>query len=63
VVLRPGATTTEADLLAFGERHLAGYKRPKRIHLVTDYPRTKNGKVIRAQLKRQIESSAQGGPA
>jgi acetyl-CoA synthetase len=63
VILRPGATATAVDLLAFGERHLAGYKRPKRIHLVADYPRTKNGKVIRAQLKRQIESSAQGGPA
>ena len=63
VVLRAGATTTQTDLLAFGERHLAGYKRPKRIHLVTDYPRTKNGKVIRAQLKRQIEASAQGRPA
>ena len=63
VILRPGATATAVDLLAFGERHLAGYKRPKRIHLVADYPRTKNGKVIRAQLKRQIESSAQGGAA
>ena len=63
VVLRPGATTTAAELLGFGEQHLAGYKRPKRIHLVTDYPRTKNGKVIRSQLKRQIEAGAQGRPA
>ena len=63
VVLRPGATATPADLLAFGEQHLAGYKRPKRIHLVADYPRTKNGKVIRTQLKREIEARPQGGAA
>jgi acetyl-CoA synthetase len=63
VVLRPGATATAADLLGFGEQHLAGYKRPKRIHLVSDYPRTKNGKVIRAQLKREIEAGAQRRPA
>jgi acyl-coenzyme A synthetase/AMP-(fatty) acid ligase len=63
IVLRPGAAATEADLLAFGERHLAGYKRPKRVHLVADYPRTKNGKVIRAQLKRAIEAGTQRGLA
>jgi len=63
VVLHPGATATEADLLAFGEQHLAGYKRPKRIHLMTDYPRTKNGKVIRSQLKRLVEAQAAGRAA
>jgi acetyl-CoA synthetase len=63
VVLRPGATVTEADLLAFGEQHLAGYKRPKIVHLMEDYPRTKNGKVIRAQLKRRIEAGTPGEAA
>jgi acyl-coenzyme A synthetase/AMP-(fatty) acid ligase len=63
VVLHPGATATESDLLAFGEQHLAGYKRPKRIHLMTDYPRTKNGKVIRSQLKRLVEAQAAGRAA
>jgi acetyl-CoA synthetase len=63
VVLRPGAAVTEADLLAFGELHLAGYKRPKIVHLMEDYPRTKNGKVIRAQLKRRIEAGTPGEAA
>jgi acetyl-CoA synthetase len=63
VVLHPGATATEADLVAFGEQHLAGYKRPKRVHLMTDYPRTKNGKVIRSQLKRLVEAQAAGRAA
>ncbi len=57
VVVRPGETVSEEALLAFGEQHLAGYKRPKLIHILQDYPRTKNGKVIRSQLKQQIEAN------
>ena len=56
VVPKPGHAVTEEELLAFGARHLAGYKRPKVIYIVGDYPRTKNGKVIRSQLKQQIET-------
>ncbi len=60
VVTRPGSRVTEDELLAYGERHLAGYKRPRIVHLMQDYPRTKNGKVIRSQLKQQIESKEAG---
>ena len=58
VVLHAGASVTEDELLKYGEEHLAGYKRPKMIHIMKDYPRTKNGKVIRGTLKQQIESAA-----
>ncbi|MET0115889.1 MAG: acyl-CoA synthetase [Sedimenticola sp.] len=58
VILKPGAELQEDDLLTFGEQHLAGYKRPKVVHILQDYPRTKNGKVIRSQLKKQIETAA-----
>ncbi len=58
VTLNPGTAVNESELLSFGEVHLAGYKRPKLIHLMQDYPRTKNGKVIRSQLKKQIEEVA-----
>jgi acyl-coenzyme A synthetase/AMP-(fatty) acid ligase len=56
VVARTGASITPDELLRFGERHLAGYKRPKKVYLVTDFPRTKNGKVIRSALKKAIEA-------
>jgi acetyl-CoA synthetase len=58
VVLRPGAEITEESLLQYGEEHLAGYKRPKVVHIMDDYPRTKNGKVIRKQLKQQLDQVA-----
>jgi acyl-coenzyme A synthetase/AMP-(fatty) acid ligase len=50
VVLQAGADATPDDLLAFAREHLAAYKAPKIVYLVNDYPRTKNGKVIRRQL-------------
>ncbi len=58
VILHPGAASGEEELLRFGSEHLAGYKRPKTIHIVSDYPRTKNGKVLRNQLKQTIEAVA-----
>jgi len=54
-------TQQQADpdgLLHYGEMHLAGYKRPRLVHLVDDYPRTKNGKVIRNQLNQMFATSA-----
>ena len=50
--------TLKQALLDYGAQHLAGYKRPKLIHVVNDYPRTKNGKVLRNQLKQRIEAVA-----
>jgi len=50
VVLTPGATTTEAELLAFAGKSLAGYKRPRMIRFVEDLPRTSTGKIMRREL-------------
>lgn len=56
VIRHLGHDTTAEELIAFGEEQLAGYKRPKRVHIVADYPRTKNGKVIRSQLRALVEA-------
>ena len=54
VVLRPGATTTPLDLLAHAQSHLARFKVPKDIMLVTDpLPRTPSGKLVRRELAAQ----------
>ncbi len=50
VMLHPGSSVTADELAAFGREHLAGYKAPKIIYLAADFPRTKNGKIIRKQL-------------
>ena len=38
------------ELLAFGRTHLASYKAPKVVYLARDFPRTKNGKILRREI-------------
>lgn len=50
VILQPGSAATADELAAYAREHLAAYKAPKIVYLVTDFPRTKNGKVMRQHL-------------
>ncbi|PLY04187.1 MAG: AMP-dependent synthetase [Arcobacter sp.] len=44
----------EQEILKFAQDNLAKYKAPKTIFGMSDYPRTKNGKVLRKQLVKQL---------
>ncbi len=54
VILKPVATATADDLVAFGKQHLAAYKAPKTVYLANDFPRTKNGKILRKDISPTI---------
>jgi acetyl-CoA synthetase len=54
VILKPVATATADDLAAFGKQHLAAYKAPKTVYLAHDFPRTKNGKILRKDISPTI---------
>jgi acetyl-CoA synthetase len=54
VMLHPGSIVDADDLAKFGRENLAGYKAPKIVYLTPDFPRTKNGKIIRKQLRPEI---------
>jgi acetyl-CoA synthetase len=54
VILKPDAKTSADDLLQFGKQHLAAYKTPKTIYLAHDFPRTKNGKILRKDINADI---------
>ena len=51
VSLRKGAATSEDELVAFARDRLAAYKRPRRVHIVTDLPKTQTGKIRRIGLR------------
>lgn len=51
VVLCPGATATESDIVEWCRPHLAVYKLPRSVHFVADLPKTSNGKIMRRQLR------------
>ena len=57
VIAQPGATVTAEELRSFGQQHLAAYKAPKRVYLARDLPRTKNGKILRREIKPEIAIS------
>ncbi len=63
VILQPETKVNEETLLEFGSQHLAKYKAPKLVHFFEDFPRTKNGKVLRKQLIQQLTDNKQGETA
>ena len=57
VISQPGAEISADVLHQYGLKHLAGYKAPKRIYLAKDFPRTKNGKILRREISPVIAQS------
>jgi long-chain acyl-CoA synthetase len=55
VVLKPDATLTANDLMAFCRRSLASYKLPRRIEFSeTDLPKSSSGKVLKKILRERF---------
>ena len=55
VVLKPGATLPETELIKLFENRLARYKHPRRIVFLDSLPRNATGKVHKRELKRLLD--------
>lgn len=53
VVLKPGATTTADEIIAFVGERLAGYKKPKSVDFVAELPKSAYGKVLKRELRNR----------
>jgi len=53
VKLKPGATVTEAELIEFCNQRVAGYKRPKSVDFIDDFPRDVAGKTQKRRLRER----------
>ncbi|MCV7201157.1 fatty acid--CoA ligase [Mycolicibacterium peregrinum] len=51
VVLKPGVTLDEADVIAYAREHLANFKAPRSIEFLDVLPRNPGGKVIKPVLR------------
>ncbi|NOX62135.1 MAG: long-chain fatty acid--CoA ligase, partial [Chloroflexi bacterium] len=58
VALKPNATVTEAELLAFLKDHLARYKIPKSVVFVDALPLSGAGKILKTELRKQFGGEA-----
>jgi acyl-coenzyme A synthetase/AMP-(fatty) acid ligase len=54
VILQPGSSLSANALLEYGKQHLAAYKAPKKVYVAEDFPRTKNGKILRREVSPAI---------
>ena len=55
VVLKPGETLGFAELIAFlKERRIASFKLPERLEIVTEFPTSPVGKILKRELREQI---------
>lgn len=54
VLLRPGADASAEDIRAHARQRLAGYKVPKHVTLVEDFPRTAAGKIQKHVLRAMV---------
>lgn len=52
VVLKPGAETTEKDIIEFCRKRIASYKKPTSVYFVSDFPRNTFGKILKNELVR-----------
>jgi long-chain acyl-CoA synthetase len=52
IKLKEGAVITEQEILDYCKENLAGYKRPRTIEFVEDFPRTATGKILKRILKK-----------
>ena len=57
VVPREGSAPSPDALLAFAHERLASYKAPRIVYLAKDFPRTRNGKVMRREISVRIATS------
>jgi acyl-CoA synthetase (AMP-forming)/AMP-acid ligase II len=54
VVPRAGARPAPEDLIAFARERLAGYKLPRSVEFVDEFPRTPSGKVLKRELRTRF---------
>ncbi len=52
VVLKPGQTTTDQELIAFCKQRLAAYRVPKMVEFREELPKSVIGKVLRKELRK-----------
>jgi benzoate-CoA ligase family protein len=61
VIVAPGATASEDELIAFCKEGLPSFKRPRKVVFVDTYPTTSTGKVRRVELRQRAATVLAAG--
>jgi acyl-coenzyme A synthetase/AMP-(fatty) acid ligase len=57
VIPQAEARVTVDELLAYGRERLAAYKAPKIVYFASEFPRTRNGKILRREITPRIATA------
>jgi len=52
IVIKPGQTLTEEELIAYARERIAGYKVPRSVDFVEALPRNPSGKLLKRELRK-----------
>ena len=58
VALKAGQSATAEELIAFTKERVAAYKYPRSIQFVDTLPKGPTGKILKRELKAQLESAS-----
>ncbi len=58
VMLKPGRQATEDELIAWCKERVAAYKYPRSVQFVSELPKGPTGKILKKELKAQLEEMA-----
>ena len=53
LVLKPGKTATEEEIIQYCKEHIARYKAPKSVDFISELPKTGSGKIFKKGLKER----------
>ena len=53
IVLREGAQATEAEIIDFCAKNLAGYKKPKSVDFWAELPKSPQGKILKKEIRKK----------
>ena len=61
VIPAEGSSASLQELLDYGRAHLAAYKAPKVVYFAREFPRTRNGKILRREITPRIATARSDG--
>ncbi len=60
VVLKPGTSASEQDIIATAAQHLASYQKPRSVDFVDSLPKAPTGKILKRALRAPYWESREG---
>jgi acyl-CoA synthetase (AMP-forming)/AMP-acid ligase II len=63
VVLRPGTNTTPDMVITWAREHIANYKVPRRVEVVSELPINASGKVLKHELRARVANEREPSSA